>query len=58
MNTTNMSLVTPKTAGIESSANTRSVTSMATRATNKGVAMIFRFLGFFGSPRTKKRPPA
>ena len=39
VNTTNRSLVTPNTAGIESSANTTSVTAMATRATSRGVAM-------------------
>ena len=39
MNTTNRSLVTPNTAGIESSANTTSVTAMATSATSSGVAM-------------------
>ena len=40
VNTTNRSLVTPNTAGIESSANTTSVTAMATRATSRGVAMV------------------
>ena len=31
---------------------------MATRATNKGVAMIFLVFGFSGLTRTKKRWPA
>ena len=52
MNTTNRSRVTPKTAGIESSAKTTSVTSMATRATSKGVAMIWP------PDRVRNRPPS